>query len=258
MVRVAAAGVVFARVTRLVERLEMLAAVFVVVVVMVDQLVLKLGGFHLGEVSVLDAENTLRVVGCVHQIVRHHEDREFQLVIEPVQKLVKRVGVLNVDPRRRLVEDQQFRPVRKRPGDEDPLELTTGKLTEAGRPERFHPDQAQNVPDPLAVNAFHPVEKADLRELVREKHFLDRGGEVRIHVRMPLRHVPDPGPAAERAHVLAEKPNLAGLGLELVEEELQERAFPGPVGADDDREIPGVHLERNIVEERHFTAPRKS
>ena len=168
MVRVAAAGVVFTCVARLVERLEMLAAVFVVVVVMVDQLVLELGGFHLGEVSVLDAEDPVRVVGGVDQVVRHHQDRQFQLVIETVQKLVKRVGVLNVDPRRRLVEDQQVRPVRKRPGDEDPLELTAGKLTEARRPESFHPDQAQNVPDPLAVNAFHPMEKADLRELVRD------------------------------------------------------------------------------------------
>ena len=197
MARVAAAGVVFARVTRLVECLEMLAAVFVVVVVMVDQLVLELGRFHLGEVSVLDAENMLRVVGGVDQVVCHHQDREFQLVIEPVQKLVKSVGVLNVDPRRRLVEDQKLRPVRKCPGDEDPLELTAGKLAEARRAERFHPDQAQNVPDPLAVNAFDPVKKADLRELVREKHFLDRGGEVGIHVRVTLGHVPDPGPAAE-------------------------------------------------------------
>ena len=70
MMRVAAAGVVFARVARLVERLEMFAAVFVVVVVMVDQLVLELGGFHLSEVSVLDAEDPVCVVGGVDQVVR--------------------------------------------------------------------------------------------------------------------------------------------------------------------------------------------
>jgi len=116
------------------------ALIFSGMMVTVCQLVLQLLRRDGSQVAILDAEDRMRVVDGVDQVVRYHEDREFQFTVEAGQQLVKCVGVSDVDPSSWFVQYEEFRMIHQCPGDQDPLKLPAGKRTDACGTVIFHPD----------------------------------------------------------------------------------------------------------------------
>ena len=99
------------------------------------------------------------VVHGVH-VVGHEEDRLPELSLDPAQGLEDDILASRVDVRRGFVEQEHLGSVHDRPGDQDPLDLSSGEhpkgLLEQGRIEA---DRAETAPK--VRRTFHREELPD-------------------------------------------------------------------------------------------------
>jgi len=101
------------------QSLNVLARViFSVMMVTMNEFMLKLAGGNFSQIAILKAKNSRGVIYRVNQVVRYHENCQPKLTIDAVKQLVERVSVLNVNSSRRFIENEQFRVVHQCPRDE--------------------------------------------------------------------------------------------------------------------------------------------
>src|SRR3954468_23715484 len=95
------------------------------------------------------------------ELVRDVQERHRQVAVEPVEERRERLLRLDVDPRRRLVEDEQRRARRERLRDERALLLPPREPCHRPPREVRHPDALQCLVDRLAVLAAKTAEQPE-------------------------------------------------------------------------------------------------
>src|SRR5215218_7245319 len=85
------------------------------------------------------------------ELVRDVEDRHRELGVQPVEQRGERLLRLDVDTRRRLVEDEQRRARGERFRDEGALLLSAGEARQRPPREVRHPDPLERLVDRLPV-----------------------------------------------------------------------------------------------------------
>jgi hypothetical protein len=183
--------------------------------------------------------------------VRDHHRGDAEVVRRPLDHLVDVLGRHRIEAGRRLVVEQDLRPVNQRAGQPHPLALPAGEL---GRELLLDPTHVLEV-EPLQQIA-HPLHHLGLRQLVA---FEQREGDVLDHVhrveqRGVLEHhsvlAPQLGhlEVVERHHVDAVDPDLPGIRLEQPHEVLHQHRLPLPRAADDDVGLAALDVEVDTAE----------
>ncbi len=166
-------------------------------------------------------------------------------------RLVDEAGTRLVELARRLVREQQPRPVRERGAERDPLLLAAGELRGAGAELLAQPDPAQQL-----LGAGSPVAplgaEAEPDQLARGQLGRERLLVVLVEIAHDLGAVARAAGAAERAEVLAEDADRPGRGKVEAGEDPQERRLARPARAEHGQDLAlgdaqGQALERGGV-----------
>ncbi len=133
----------------------------------------------------------------------------------------------------RFVEQEQIGSSGDRLGDEDPLLLTTGQLTERPAAEMRHLEQPGGVVDESTIGSPEWAEEAAISVPAHAQHVLDRQRHPPVVV-MLLRHHRNAGVDVDRAV----------LGFDQSGEQRQQRRLPAAVGSDERHRRATVESER--------------
>ena len=186
-------------------------------------------------------EEVAHPLDLAEQVAGHdHGDPEFGA--GPSNEPQHLVASGRVEPVGRLIEQQQSRVVDERLGELDPL-LHAGRIaTDRAVALLVQPDMAEDLGGPLAGGRA--------RQTRHPRHVSHEVGGRRVRRQaVVLGHVADelPDRRALGAHVETHDRGVAGRRLEEPEEDLDERALAGAVGADQ-ADDPGLQLEGQAVE----------
>ncbi len=186
-------------------------------------------------------EEVAHALDLAEQVARD-DDGDPELGAGPPDEREHLVAAGRVEAVGRLVEEQQARIVDERLGELDPL-LHPGRVA-ADRPVALlvQPDVAEDLGRPLAGGRA--------RQAGHPRHVGDEVGRGRVRRQaVVLGHVADElaDRRALRAHVEVHHRRLARGRFEQPEQDLDERALAGPVGADE-TDDPGLEVEGQAVE----------
>ena len=124
--------------------------------------------------------------------MRDVDERDADLVLDPLQLELHLLAQLQVERAERLVEQEHTRAVDERAGERDALLLAAGELPRLAAAESLQPDERQHLVDaaraPAAVDALAPEPKGDVledRQMREERVALEDGVHVALVRRQP-------------------------------------------------------------------------
>ena len=198
--------------------------------------------------------------GQLLEVVRRHHDRELGLVAgEAVERAEQRLAAREVEPRSRLVEEEEPRPGDERPRDQRALALALRAVAEPPLAERPEPERAEQAVGAVEVELREPLlEVADRRRRSGADHLAH--GEERRELLADARvdeadRLAQPGDVGA-AHRLAEDlDRAAARELDRTGEREQGR-LAGAVRAEEGPALAEADLPADPVEERLAAAAR--
>ena len=187
------------------------------------------------------------VMGRQRQVVGHHELGETLLAPGSVEDLPEKAFPLKIDPRRRFVQQQDLGLTGQGRSQQDTAQFPAGKIAHAPLDEmlRMHGRQGRaGTPGGTALDA----EPEGTALMPQREEFGHGQGQGAVHLQV-LRHIGQAGsPAAAPLHA-----DLAGIG-DLVDDAVQQGAFPCAVGADQDRAAPLGDGGRDVLQDVEVSA----
>src|SRR4051794_15740305 len=114
------------------------------------------------------------------EIMRGNNDGH-ALMIDFMQKMNNIIARSNVEPRRGLIEENQFRIAQKRTADKHGLLLASGELPDMALAEPFEIQSLHKLPHFLPFRLTDTLEPAAIGEKSHRDHFLDRYWEVPVY-----------------------------------------------------------------------------
>ena len=180
--------------------------------------------------------------------MRGHDDRG-PGPVDPVEHLHDPDGGGRVDVPRRLVRQQDHRPVDERPGHRHPLLLAAGELV--GHPVvlAFQPDQVHHLGDDLADEPARLPDHLEGEGHVLVNVLVGQQPEVLEHAADPAAQIRDL-PVGEAGEILAGHVNLAVARLLLLEDQPQERRLARARGSDQEDELTLLDVDRDVLQGR--------
>ena len=199
-------------------------------------------GRPLGDDLFVQPDDVIGVMGRQGQVMGHHELSEALLPPGIVEDLPEKAFPLEVHPRRRFVQQQDLGLTRQGRGQQDAAQLTAGKVAHAPPDEVFRMYGRQGragTPGGTALDA----EPEGAALVPQGKEFGHGQGQGAVHLQV-LRHIGQAGsPAAFPLHA-----DLAGIG-DLMDDAVQQGAFPRAIGADQDCAAPLGDGGRDVLQD---------
>ncbi len=163
------------------------------------------------------------------------DDHRSPLVAKLTEQLEDRGLGPRVDAREGLIHHHHRRLLGERTGEEDPLPLTAGEVTDLTARHRGHPDALETFGDDPLITAPDAAKPSGLAVATHLDDLAHGDREVPVD-RVTLRDVGDAIEDLPGRMPLDEA--LAGVGREQPERGSKQRRLPGPVGPDDRRKPP--------------------
>ena len=171
----------------------------------------------------------------------HHELGETLLAPGSVEDLPEKAFPLKINPRRRFVQQQDLGLTGQGRSQQDTAQFPAGKIAHAPPDEmlRMHGRQGRaGTPGGTALDA----EPEGTALMPQREEFGHGQGQGAVHLQV-LRHIGQAGsPAAAPLHA-----DLAGIG-DLVDDAVQQGAFPCAVGADQSVNRTGGDAEGGVIQ----------
>ena len=181
------------------------------------------------------------------ELVRHVEDRDRELAVQPVEQRRQRLLRLDVDARRRLVEHEQRRLPGKRLRDEGALLLPAGERPQRPPSDAREADAGDRLVDRVEIAAAQGSEQAAGREPSGRDDLAHRGRRVDAEARA-LREVADPLAARVVLRGLAVEQREAARRPLQAEHEPHERRLAAPVRPGHGDELAGGDAEVDVLQ----------
>ena len=199
-----------------------------------------LAGAHHGD-AIAERQRLVLVVGDED---RRHRD----LPLQRLQPHPGPVAQLGVEVGERLVEQQQARRRRQRPGQRDALLLAARQLVRVALGQVAELDELQHLAHPLLLGrALDPPQPERVADVLGDGHV--RPDRVRLEhdAALPLlRRHERLGRAVE--HDAVADRDAAGVGAVQAGDRPQRRRLPAPARAEQRQQLAGVRLQRDRVE----------
>ena len=181
-------------------------------------------------------------------LVRDQHDGRAAL-LELAQRVGECLLVGQVDPGRGLVEHEQVRLARERPGDEHPLLLAARQLGDAVRRPVGQADDLERGRDGRPVGRAGRTQQAAPTHAPGGDDLADRGRHAAGRGRA-LRHEADPLPVTEVVERGPEEPHLAASHRQEPGERADEGGLARPVRAEQRHHVAGVDGQVDVAQDR--------
>ena len=128
-------------------------------------------------------------------VVRHVDERNAELLLDPLQLDLELLAELEIEGAERLVEQQRLRPVHERTGERDTLSLSARELRRLPVPEPFQPHERQDVLGAAsALRSRHLLHAQPVLDVLLHGHVREEGVVLKdrvdvARVRGKSRHV---------------------------------------------------------------------
>jgi hypothetical protein len=184
-------------------------------------------------------------------VVGDQGDRDALLLLQPPQHAEHLGSHRRVQRGGDLVAQQQLRPHHQRPGDRDPLPLTTGQLRGARHQVLLHAHLGQRHLGAVAGLGGRHAQLLARRqgEIVQHVHVRPQGVGLEDHADLLVDLAPLLGPLLLLEHDLAVECDGAVVRLGQAGQRPQQRGLAGPGLADDDGDVPDQHVEVDVLED---------
>jgi hypothetical protein len=169
--------------------------------------------------------------------------------VEAVEQSRECLLGLDVDPRRRLVQDEQLRLRCERLGDEGALLLPPRETHERPLGDVGKPDARDRLVDQRAVMSRHPSHEPGPRQAPGGHDLVDRGRCVEPELRS-LREIAEREAAGKPVSRHAGQERFAGGGSLQAQDEAHERRLAPTVWAGDGDELSWLDAQVDVLEDR--------
>ena len=183
------------------------------------------------------------------ELMRNVEDRHAEITVETVEQSCKCLLGLYVDPRRRLVQDEQLRLRCERLGDECALLLPAGETHEWPLGDAGESDARNRFVDELAVASRKTPQKSRARQAPGDHDLANSGRRVEPKLRS-LSEIAEREAPGEPVSRYVGKERLADSGSLQAEDEAHERRLAPAVRPGDGDELAGLDTQIDILQDR--------
>ena len=184
----------------------------------------------------------------VAQLVRHHDRPHLFEIAQLDDLLVHRDGRDRVEPRGRLIVQEDARLRRHGPGDGDPPALAARELRwppidvlrKTHEPQHFLHARANLGERPVHLLVELEADVLADRERIEERALLEHHAQPAPHPKqVALLHL---------IHALAAHVHLAGVGPEQPQNQLEDRGLAGAAGTEDQLRVPRQQGEADVAQ----------
>src|SRR5215218_6434229 len=199
------------------------------------------GRARLLDLSVVDHDDLLGDVHGLLLVVGDEDRRHVDLVVEAAEPRAQLLADLCVERAERLVQQQDLRLDRKRPGERHPLALAARELRRVAVGEPLKVDELQQLDDPVGDVRLRALLDGQAEgDVLRHGHVLEG--------RVMLKAETDPAILHRRLrHVSAGDQDAAGVELLEPGDRAQQRGLARPAGAEQGRQRTVANLNRDII-----------
>ncbi len=199
----------------------------------------------------VDADQLVGVGRQLEQIVRHRHHRQVQVAPQPLQQRVELMLRRQVEPGRRLVEQQETSLRTERTRQERALLLAAGELADAASGVTRQPDELDRFVDDAPVRTGREPKEPEAARPAHHDHVAHRHRKARIELRT-LRHVADlvRGAAELRPGTFPSTRTSPRVGVTRPDNTRSSVVLPAPFGPMIPRKRPDATVQLDVPQHR--------